>query len=426
VICLAQNEDVVSALEIERVRPVVKTAFDTESGTFYGTLKKKSPEVISNRDMRVVLKMRPGGKFRHYNPDGGNYGRGSGAQFDKGVIGVQHLLEAFEWTELSDMATDTTRKAVLSSFKDNLATALDELQRNVDSLCLTDGTGVLGTVTSYTIGGGVNGSDRLVLATDGFRSHLIRNDMDLNVYNPALTVNRTAGSERTVVFHDIANHTIDISPTLAGGLAGDKLVVSGLSATPPVSVLGVPYHHSNASTGTWLGLPRATNPEIRSNRVAAGGPLALPFARLAMNKVGDRMGAKARKQKYKAWTHPSQKQAMEEIATLITSLQGMPAGKSIDLYYGDNMQLAGAPIMEHFSWDRTRIDFINDGFGRAEMRAADFIKKKGGGGYIWEGRGSDGGGAAFNIMYPGLSFNIFHENPAESAYIDTLDIVAGY
>lgn len=421
---MAQNEAAVNALEIEKVRPVVKTAFDEDSGIFYGSLKKKAPEVISNRDMRIPLKLRPGGKFRHYNPDGGNYGRGSGATFDKGVIGVHHLLEALEWTDLSDMATDTQRKAVLSSFKDNLASALEELQRNVDSLCLTDGTGVLGTVGTYSVGTGTNGGDRLTLNTDGFRSHLIRFDMDLNVYNAALTVNRTAGSERTVVYHDISSHIIDITPTLATGIAGDKLVVSGLSATPPVSVLGVPYHHSNASTGTWLGLSRSANPEIRANRVAAGGPLALPFARLAMNKMGDRLGASAKKKKFTAWMHPAQAAAYEEMAILVTSIQGMPNGKSIDMYYGDNMQLAGAPVKQHFSWDRTRIDFINDGFGRAEMRAADFIKKNGH--HIFEGRGSDGGVAAFNIIYPALSFNIYHENPAEGVYIDTLDIPAGY
>jgi len=421
---MPQNEAAVNALEIERVRPVVKVAFDTDNGMFYSFLKKKTPEVISNRDMRVPIKIKPGGKFRHYNPDGGNYGRGSGAVFDKAVIGVQHLLEAVEWTDLSDMATDTQRKAVLSSFKDNLATALDEMQRNVDSLCLTDGTGVLGTVGVYSVGTGTGGGDRLTLNTDGFRSHLIRDDMDLNVYNAALTTNRTAGAERTVVYHDISSHIIDLSPSLAGGIATDKLVVSGLSATPPVSVLGVPYHYSNASTGTWLGMSRSAIPQIRANRVAAGGPLAIPFARLLMNKIGDRMGKDARKGRYTAWLHPSQIQAYEELATAVTTIQGMPSGKSVDMYYGDNYQLAGAPAKQHFSWDRTRIDFINDGFGRVEMRAADFIKKNGK--HIFEGRGADGGLAAFNLLYPALSFNVYHENPAEAGYIDTLDIVAGY
>ncbi len=419
----AQSESVVNAVELEKVRSVVKSAFDYDY-TFFGFLKKKKPEVLSNRDMRVPLRLRPGGKFRHVNPDGGNYGRGSGITYEKGVIGIQHLVEAVEWTDLSEWSTDDQRKAVLNTFKDGLANALEELQRNVDSICMTDGTGVLGTITVYAVGGGVGGSDRLTLTTDGFREHLLRFDEDVNIYNAALNVNRTAGAERTIVQVDPINHTIDISPSLASGIATDKIVVSGLSATPPVSVLGVPYHHSNSSTGTWLGLSRSTTPEIRANRVAAGGVLALPHARLAINKIGDRVGKGALKKRLTAWTHPAQQQSYEELAQLITSLQNMPSGKGIDMYYGDNMQLAGAPIKTSYSWDRTRIDFIGDAWGRAEMKSPDFYKKNGKS--IFEGRGPDGGVAAYSICYPQVSFNVFIDNPAEGSYIDTLTIPAGY
>lgn len=419
----AQNESAVNALEIEKVRSVVKSAFDYDA-LFYGSLKKKTPDVISNRDMRIPIRIRPGGKWRHVNIDGGNYGRGSANKFEKGVIGVQHFVEAVEWTDLSDEATDSQRKAVLSSFKDNLARALEEMQRNVEVSCMNDGTGVVATVTTYSVGTGTDGGDRLTLATDGYRAHNVRFDQDVNVYNAALTVNRTTGSERTINFHDIGANIVDITPSLATGIATDKLVLSGLSATPPVSVFGVPYHHSNASTGTWLGLNRANFPEIRANRVAAAGPLALPFARLAMNKIGDRLGVAAKKARYTAWTHPSKKQDMEEMATAVTVINQMPSGKAIDMYYGDNMQLAGAPMKESFAWDRTRIDFIGDAWGRVEMYPADFLKKNGK--HIFEGRGSDGGVAAYNIVYPRISFNIYIDNPAEGAYIDTLTITPGY
>lgn len=419
----AQSEAVVNALEIERVRPIVKSAFDYDA-MFYGSLTKKKPEVISQRDMRVPIRIRPGGKFRHFNPDGGDYGRGSGIVYERGVISVQHLMEAVEWTDLSEWSTDDTRKAVLNSFRDGLAKAIDELQRNVDSVCMTDGTGVVGTVTTYTVGGGIGGSDLVTLTTDGFRARLIRPDQDLNVYNAALTVNRTLGSERTVTFYDGPTSTINLSPSLATGIATDRLVLSGLSAAPPVSVFGVPYHHSNASTGTWLGLSRVTVPEIRANRVAAGGSLALSHARLAMNRVGDRVGIVKRHAKFTAWMHPAQGAAMEDIAQLATILNKMPNNSSIDMYYSDDMQFAGAPCKFSQSWDRTRIDYIGDAWGRAEMRGADFIKKNGR--YIFEGRGTSGGIAGYNLVYPALSFNVFMDNPAEGVYIDTLLIPPGY
>lgn len=419
----AQGETQVQAVELEKVRSVVKTTFDYDY-LFYGSLKKKAPDVISLRDMRIPIRIRSGGKFRHVNPDGGSYGRGSGIQYDKGVISVQHVVEAVEWTDLSQWATDNERKAVLNTFKDGLAKALEELQRNVDSLCVTDGTGTLATITTYSVGTGTNGGDRLTLSTDGFRARLLRFDMDVNIYNAALTTNRTPGAERTINFLDYAGNTADVTPSLATGIATDKIVASGLSATPPVSVLGVAYHHSNASSGSWLGLSRSTNPEIRANRVAAGGVLSLPHARLAMNKIGDRVGIDARKRRYVAWTHPAQAAALEELATLVTNLMQMPDGKAINMYYGDNMQLAGAPVKQNYSWDRTRVDFIGDAWGRAEMRAADFIKKNGE--YIFEGRAPDGSVAAYNLVYPGVSFNVYIDNPAEGSYIDTIAIPSGY
>lgn len=421
----AQGDAAVTGLEIEKVRSVVRSAFDYDA-LFYGDLEKKTPDVVSNREMRIPIRLRPGGKFRHVNPDGGDYGRGSGIVYDKATIGVQHLMEAVEWTDLVEMATDSARKAVLDAFKDGLSKALEEMQRNVDSVCMTDGTGVLGTVTVYAVAGGVAvpGADRLTFTTDGFRARLFRFDMDVNIYNAALTTNRTAGAERTIVFHDPANNIIEITPSLATGIATDKVVLSGLSATPPVSVFGVPYHHSNASTGTWLGFNRATTPEIRANRTAAGGPLALPLARLAVNKIGDRTGKK--KHKLVAWTHPAQTDAYEQIAILSTVINQMPNGKSVDMSYDpDNMQLAGVPVKTSYSWDRTRIDFISrEAWGRAEMKPADFLKKNGK--YIFEGRGLSGGVAGYNIVYPRISFNIYIDNPAEGSYIDTLTVPAGY
>lgn len=419
----AQAETNVQGLEIEKVRAIVKSAFDYDD-MFYGSLEKKPVEVISARDMRSPLRLRPGGKFRHWNPDGGNLGRGSQIQYDKAVIGVQHVEEAFEWTTLTEWSTDDQRKAVLNSFKDGLAKAIDEMRRNVDSICMTDGTGVLGTVTTYSVGTGTGGGDRLTLTTDGFRARLFRFDQDVNIYNAALSTNRTAGAERTINFHDLAGNVIDITPSLAGGIATDLVVISGVSATPPVSVFGVKYHHNAASTGTWLGFNRATTPEIRANRVAAGGALALPHARLAINKIGDRTGMVQRGKKLQAWTHPAQAQAYEELTQLATVVNKMPDSGSVNMYYGMDMQLAGAPLKQSYSWDRTRIDFIGDAWGRVEMKPVDFYKREGK--YIFEGRGTDGGVAAYNNAYVILSFNILMDNPAEGSFIDTLTIPSGY
>jgi len=257
-----QVESDVVALELERVEPDVPVLFERDS-LFYSTIEKRKVDVLSNRDMRVPLAIRPGGKFGHYNPDGGSLGRGSGAFYEKAVVNNVHFKFGVEWTKKADISTDEKRKAVQSAFREELAKGMAEFRRYVEAVCMTDGTGVLGTVSAVSNGGGF---DTVTLGTDGFGAKLLRYNQDVNYYASDLLTNRTTGAEKTITLHDLENKQIKTATT-AGLIVGDKVVISGVSATPPVSLLGVPYHHSNASTGTWLGLNRATYPEIRANRV---------------------------------------------------------------------------------------------------------------------------------------------------------------
>lgn len=417
-----QVESQVAGLELERVRDKVEALFDRD-GVFIAEIDKKPVEVVSNRDMRGPLELRPGGRAGQFDPNGGGLGRGSGITYDKFLINTTHQKFAVEWSALSQWSTDNKRKAVLDSFRDGLAKGVKEFRRYLDSLSMTDGTGVLGTVSTYAVGTGLGGGDKLTLASDGFGARLVRFGQMLNVYNAALTTNRTAGSEREVVFHDLANKIIDISPSVAAGIATDKLVISGVTATPPVSLLGVPYHHSNASTGTWLGFDRALTPEIRANRVNAAGALALPFARLAINKIGDRVGID-HGFKCKAWMHPCQAQAYEELGMLVSQIHKQPKPEGLDLYFSDNMQMAGAPVKKSYSWDKTRIDFITDVWGKAEMKKVDFFEAEGR--KIFEIRDAQGGVVAAFVYYLTTSFNLFVTNPAACSYIDGLTVPSGY
>lgn len=421
----AQAETNVVGLEIEKVRDKVKTLYDRDD-KFFSSLEKKPVEEVSNRDMRIPLDLRPGGKSGQYNPDGGTLGRGSGIQYDKAVINTVHFKHAVEFTQLSKISTDSKRKAVLDSFRDALAKQLKEFRRFLDSMCMTDGTGTIGTVSAVSAGGGLGGGDKVTLATDGFGARLMRYGQDVNAFNAALSTNRTAGQEREIVFYDPANKIIDLkAPSVTGLTATDKIVLSGATSTPPVSLLGVPYHHSNASTGSWLGFTRSTTPEIRASRVAAGGALALPFPRLAINKIGDRVGID-NGMKLQAWMHPCQQQAYEELGQLVSQIHKQPKEEALNLYFNDNMQMAGAPVKTSFSWDKTRIDFITDVWGRAELDEIDFYKNPSDGRKVFEVRGTDGGVVAAWLFYLTVSFNIFVDNPAACSYIDTLTVPSGY
>jgi hypothetical protein len=416
---MAVAEAQVAALELERVIPKIRVLFERDD-KFYANIKKRDVEKISNRLMRVPLELRPGGSFQYFNPDGGDLGRGGGPTFDKATLQSVFVSENIEYTKLTQWSTDDDRKSIVNGVRRLTATALDELRRQLDAQMMQPGNGVIGTVTSDTPAGG---SNVISLATDGFGARLMRFGQTVQVFDTTLATNR--GSAQITQW-DVENKSITLTPQIAGVIAGDLIVTNGISAPTALPALyGVPYHHSNASTGTWLGFPRSTTPEIRSNRVNAGNAtLSLPLPRLAINKVGNRVGLDNTFNP-NAWMHPAQKQAYEEIGQLVIMINKTAKDEALDMYFGDKMQMAGANVKTSFNWDKTRIDFVVDEvWGRGEILPIGFYKTDGRN--IFEIRGASGGVATADIFYMVCGMQTFVSNPAATSYIDALAVPSGY
>jgi len=415
---MALVESQVTALELERVIPKIRVLFERDD-KFFSNIKKRDVEKISNRQMRIPLELRPGGSFQYFNADGGDLGRGGGPTFDKAVLTSVFVSENIEYTKLSQWATDDERKAITNSVRRLTATALDELRRQLDAQMMQAGNGVIGTITTVAVAAGV---DTYTMTTDGFGANLIRFGQTVQVFDTTLATNRGSG---TVTFYDKENKTISVTPAIAGAVATDLIVTAGISSPLSLPALyGVPYHHSNASTGTWLGFSRATTPEIRANRVNAGNAaLSLPLPRLAINKIGNRIGID-NSFSPKAWMHPAQKQAYESIGQLVSIIHKQAKEEALDLYF-DSMQMAGAPVVPSYQWDKKRIDFVTDDvWGRGEILPLGFYttdSRK-----IFEIRGASGGVAAADIFYMVVGMQTFVNNPAGCSYIDALAVPTGY
>jgi hypothetical protein len=415
---MAVTETQVAALELERVVPKVRTVFERDD-RFYANIKKRDVEKISNRQMRVPLELRPGGSFQYFNADGGDLGRGGGPTYDKAVLSCVFLSENMEYTKLAEWSTDSDRKSVVNAVRRLTATALDEMRRQLDSQLMQSGNGVVGVVSAVSTAGGV---DTYTLGTDGFGARLVRYGQTVQVFDTTLATNRGKG---TITSWDVENKTISVTPAVAGATATDKLVVDGIADPTALPALyGVPYHHSNAATGSWLGFSRVTTPEIRANRVnAASSFLTLPLPRLALNKIGNRVGIDNNFNPT-AWLHPCQKQVYEEIGQLVSIINKSAKEEGLDMYFG-RMQMAGVPVKESYSWDKTRIDFIVDEvWGRGEILPIGFYTSDGR--RIFEIRGASGGVATAEIFYMVVGMQTFVNNPAACSYIDALSVPSGY
>lgn len=415
---MAVTESQVVGTELEKVRDKVEVVFERDQG-FAGHIMKKNVEKVSYREMRVPLEMSPGGNFTYFNANGGDLGRGSGPQWDKAVVQPVFMSEGIEYTKLAQWATDSDRKAVQNAVRRLVATASLELKRQVNSQIQTNGSGAIGTITTVSTSGGV---DTYTFTTDGYGVRLMRDQQIIQVFDSTLTTLRGSGQ---ITQWDVENKSVQVTPAIAGATAGDIVVTNGIGApTSLPGLYGVPYHDSNASTGVWLGFNRATTPQVRASRVNAGGAaLSLPLPRLAINKIGNRIGLD-NNMKPKAWMHPCQQQSYEEIGQLVTILNQMPNDKPLDMYYG-RMQMAGAEVKVDFNWDMTRIDFISEGvYGWAEILPIGF--------YVTDGRNTfeirsvSGGVTAADIFYMVLGRQAFVNNPAGISYIDNLQVPTGY
>jgi hypothetical protein len=414
---MAVVEAQVTALELEKVIPKIRVLFERDD-KFYANIKKRDVEVISSRQMRVPLELRPGGSFQYFDPNGGDLGRGGGPTWDKAILTSVFVSENIEYTKLTQWSTDNDRKAITNAVRRLTATALDEIRRQLDSQLMQAGNGVIGTITTVATAAGV---DTYTLTSDGFGARLMRFGQTVQVYDATLTTLRGSGQ---ITLWDVENNTIDVTPAVAGAIATDLLVVNGISAPNSLPALyGVPYHHSNSSAGTWLGFNRATTPEIRSNR---GSALSLPLPRLAINKMGNRVGID-NSFKPNAWLHPCQKQAYEDIGQSVVMIQQPNKNRSegdLNMYF-DRMQFAGAPDKPSFNWDKKRIDFVSDEvWGRGEILPIGFYITDGR--KIFEIRSASGGVTTADIFYMVNGMQVFVNNPAATAYIDNLQVPAGY
>lgn len=414
----AANEAQVVALELEKVLPKVQTVFDRDD-KFYANIKKRNVEVVSYRQMRVPLELRPGGSFQYFNPDGGDLGRGGAQTWDKAVVQPVFMSQNIEYTKLTDWATNSDRKAVQGAVRQMVAKALDELRRQLDSQLMQAGNGVIGTVSGFSTAAGTDTYD---LNTDGFGARLMRYGQTVQIWDSGLTASK---GSTTLTFWDVENKQVK-GAAVATAAVGDKIVTAGITSPASLPALyGVPYHHSNASTGSWLGFNRASTPEIRASGVdAASASLTLPLPRLAVNKIGNRVGQE-NSFAPDAWTHPCQKQAYEEIGQLVSIINKQAKEESLNMYFGDGMQLAGAPVKISYSWDKTRIDFVSDEvWGRAEILPIGFYTTDGR--KIFEIRGVSGGVAAAEIFYMVNGMQTFVNNPAACSYIYNLAVPSGY
>jgi hypothetical protein len=419
---MAQMQNAQSvALQLEKVRDKLPLLYERDDILLTMIQQRGDVERVSSRNMRLPLQIRPGGKAGLANLDGGDLGRGSGTVYDVAQVTPVFLRHAVEITKLIEYATNAPEKAIENAAKREVKNAMAQFRAFLDKVMQTNGNGVLGTISSVVSGPPV----QLNLATPPGAS-LFYFNQTVQVYDTTLTTNRGSAN---VTLVDPFNKFIQIDALPAGTVATDVVVHDGLAGAQPTSLFGILYHQSNAVTGTWLNLNRATYPvELATPRVNGNNSALTPGAvRLAINKVRKALGAN-QVGKLIAYTSLEQEHAWEQLGITISQIikeGGGGRANDLDLLFTGEKTMAGVPIKSSISANQARVDFLDLGhWGRAVMQDIDYYDV--GGQTLFPIYGTSGGLAAAYIFYFITGFQVWNDSPRSGAYIDNLALPSGY
>jgi len=199
-------------------------------------------------------------------------------------------------------------------------------------------------------------------------------------------------------------------------------------------VFGIQYHQSDATSGLWLNLNRASVSGIVTPSVnASSSTLALGFIRAAINRIRMNLGdnfMQNEETKLIAYAHPAQADSYEGLAITISQIFKKPSGnEAVDLMFGgamgEDMTMSNFPLKQSIHQDRTRIDFLCLNYwGRIVATDTGFYKV--GDNIIFPAYGTDGISlVSSEFFYLKSGLQVFNRNPLSGSYIKSLLVPAG-
>jgi len=322
---MAQMQNAQSvALQLEKVRDKLPLLYERDDILLTMIQQRGDVERVSSRNMRLPLQIRPGGKAGLANMDGGDLGRGSGTTYEVAQVTPVFFRHAVEVTKLVEYASNAPEKAIENAAKREVKNAMGQLRSFLDKVMQTNGNGVLGTISTVTTSSLPAGVATQFTMAKPPGAQLFYYNQTVEIYDTTLTTNRGSAN---VLLVDPFNPLIQVDALPSGTVATDVVVHDGLTGSSPVSLFGILYHQTNATTGTWLNLNRATYPvELATPRVNGNNSAITPGAvRLAINKVRKSLGTN-QLSKLIAYTSLEQEHQWEQLGVTISQIIKEGAG----------------------------------------------------------------------------------------------------
>lgn len=391
-------------------------------------MEKQEADPASNRATRIPLLTQIGGTFQQVSMDGVALGNTSGPVWNVATLTPYYFTGGYSWTLLAQYATTGAERGVKTVTGEVMRLSIKQFRAYQDMLLNTAGNGVIGTITSFATTTLTN--DTYTLTTDGFKDELFAIGQNIQVYNAALTTNR--GGANVIAINRVA-HTIQVDATIAGLTNGDLIVIGGLSGTLTIqsSLFGIQYHNSDATSGLWLNINRATVSNVVTPSVnASSSALTTAFVRAALNRIRMNLGDdffNNEETKLVAYGHPAQADAYEALAITQSVIYKDPTGnQNVDLMFNNQrgLSMSNVPVKQSIHQDRTRVDFMCMNYwGRIVATDTGFVKF--GEQIIWPQYSGGTQLVSTAMFYLKAGLQVYNRNPLSSAYIKSLIVPAG-
>ena len=408
------------ALQLEKVRKNVPTAYEQEHVLLDMIDKRGDVIDASTRNIRLPMLVRPGGKGSQGTADFDDMGRGSGSTWDVGTLSTLQFRWAFEVSKLAEYATKGNDKAVEDVAVREVAEAMKMFKRFLDTVYQTPGNGQIDTISA------ISGTTLTVANPNMFYFN-----QDIQVYPTGLA--SASRGLTTVTQVDPLLKTITVSSLPAGTIVGDALVINisqGAGGANPVSLEGLLYNHVDSSSGSWNNIARSTYPEVlKTPHVAAGGATITPaLRRLGENKLRRVLGVEF-DEPLVAFMNVDQEAAWENCGVAVTQniMQQIEGENSQDmLKRRPPKTFGGIPIKTSIHATIQRIDVLClKHWGRGVTKEVDLFEE--GGQTVFQLYGASGGLLAGYISYFDTVFNTFMDCPRFGFFFDGLALpVGGY
>lgn len=408
------------ALQHEYLRDKIEP-LTLASSELWGRIKVRTDvKAVSNRPARIPFYALTGGKFRVFNPDGGDMGQGSGPVDMYGQLSCVYFLLACQYTALTEYATDTDTKAIENYVTQTMQTATENLAGYMDAVIQGDGSNTLDTVAS------VSGTQVVVGNCNKFQDN-----QDVDWYSALNGVAAYLGSS-TILSIDSGTNSIWLTAAPPGAVgAGTLVLVSGSAGLANTGYAGLRAYQVNGNAGSYMGIQKSAAPGKFSTPYINAGNQALTAARARAMKQQIKLAIgtqRAKKLGIVAHMNVDSVAAWENIGLTVSRVihNELKGNESEDMLKkeppGTFME---AEIIENVRAVPQLIDLLAlENWFRLESKPTDYYEV--GGQTMFPAYGASGGLAASTMFYLVHGGQLGNGQPREGAYMNNLPTQSGY